>query len=115
MINKEALSIKDIARTANVSHSTVSRALRNSPLVNRETGERILRIATESNFRVSAVGRSLATGRTHSIGVVVTSMADPFVGEVVNGIEKPPTPADIRSFWRLRNRTRTVRLRSYIV
>ena len=36
-----SLSIKDIARSANVSHSTVSRALRNSSLVNRETAEKI--------------------------------------------------------------------------
>src|SRR5687767_12357351 len=88
MPRKETISIKDIARTANVSHSTVSRALRNSPLVNPETAERIRRIAAESNFRPSAVGRSLATGRTYTIGVVVSSVAHPFVAEVLGGIEE---------------------------
>jgi DNA-binding LacI/PurR family transcriptional regulator len=82
------LSIKDIARAANVSHSTVSRALRNSSLVRAETAEKIQRIAREANFRVSAVGRSLATGRTFSIGVVVTTIADPFMADVVAGIEE---------------------------
>jgi len=80
-------SIKDIARIAKVSHSTVSRALRESPLVNAKTAERIRRIAAQSGFRASAVARSLATRRTNTIGVVVTSIADPFVAEVVNGIE----------------------------
>jgi len=82
------VSIKDIARAANVSHSTVSRALRNSSLVRTETAEKIQRIAREANFRVSAVGRSLATGRTFSIGVVVTTVADPFMADVVAGIEE---------------------------
>lgn len=81
------VSIKDIARLARVSHSTVSRALRESPLVNPETAEKIRRIASESGFRASAVARSLATSRTNTIGVVVTSIDDPFVAEVVKGIE----------------------------
>jgi DNA-binding LacI/PurR family transcriptional regulator len=81
-------SIKDIARIAKVSHSTVSRALRESPLVNPKTAERIRRIAAQSGFRASAVARSLATRRTHTIGVVVTTIADPFVAEVVGGIEE---------------------------
>jgi DNA-binding LacI/PurR family transcriptional regulator len=80
-------SIKDIARLANVSHSTVSRALRGSPLVNRETRERIRRIAAESGYTPSAAARSLVTHRTATIGVVVTSIADPFAAEVVLGIE----------------------------
>lgn len=84
--NKPA-SIKDIARIARVSHSTVSRALRESPLVNPETAEKIRRIAAENGFRTSAIARSLATSRTSTIGVVVTSIADPFVAEVVSGIE----------------------------
>ena len=81
------LSIKDIARLADVTHPTVSRALRNSPLVNPRTIERIQRIARESGYRVSAVARGLVTQKTNTIGVVVTTIADPFVSEVVSGIE----------------------------
>ncbi len=80
-------SIKDIARLADVSHSTVSRALRRSHLVNEETAERIRRIAQETGYRPSAVARSLVTSETRTIGVVVTTIADPFVAEVVGGIE----------------------------
>ena len=48
----------------------------------------IARIAEKNGFRTSAVARSLATSRTATIGVVVTSISDPFVAEVVNGIEE---------------------------
>src|SRR5580658_10119787 len=82
------ISIKDVARAANVSHSTVSRALRNSPLVNAETRALIQKIAEAKGYTVSAVGRSLVTRRTNTIGVVVTTIADPFAGEVVSGIEE---------------------------
>ena len=81
------LSIKDIARLANVSHSTVSRALQNSDLVRDETAERIRQIARESGYRASAVARGLVTRKTLTIGVVVTTIADPFVAEVVTGVE----------------------------
>jgi DNA-binding LacI/PurR family transcriptional regulator len=81
-------SIKDIARMAQVSHSTVSRALQHSPLVNTETAEKIRRIAQESGYRASAVARGLVTKRTLTIGLVVTTVADPFASEVVNGIEQ---------------------------
>jgi len=80
-------SIKDIAKTAAVSNSTVSRALRNSPLVNAETGEMIRRIAEREGYRPSAAARSLVTRRTNTVGVVVTNISDPFVAGVVSGIE----------------------------
>ncbi len=82
------LSIKDIARLAQVSHSTVSRALQNSSLVNPETAGKIQRIARESGYRASAVARGLVTKRTLTIGLVVTTVADPFAAEVVSGIEQ---------------------------
>ena len=82
------VSIKDIARMAGVTHSTVSRALRNSPLVNRDTTANIQRIARESGYRTSAAARSLVTRRSDTIGVVVTNIADPFVAGVVGGIEE---------------------------
>ncbi len=83
-----ATGLKDIARAANVSCSTVSRALSGSPLVNPETAARIKRIAEASNYTVSALGRGLVTGKSNTIGVVVTTIADPFVGEVVSGVEE---------------------------
>ena len=83
-----AVSIKDIARVAGVSHSTVSRALRNSPLIPQSTSLRIQRIAEEMGYSASAIGRGLVKGRTEAIGVVVTSISDPFNGEVVAGLEE---------------------------
>jgi DNA-binding LacI/PurR family transcriptional regulator len=82
-----AVSIKDVARRASVSHSTVSRALRNPARLNAGTAERIRKIAREMGYRPNTVGRSLATQRTDTIGVVVTSLADPFVSDVITAVE----------------------------
>ena len=82
------VSIKDIARAAKVSHPTVSRALSDSPLVKGETAQRIREIAASLGYRPSAITRSLATKRTKTIGVVVTSIADPFIADVISGVEE---------------------------
>jgi DNA-binding LacI/PurR family transcriptional regulator len=82
------VSIKDIARAARVSHPTVSRALSNSPLVKGETAKRIRQIAASLGYRPSAIARSLATKKTKTIGVVVTSIADPFIADVISGVEE---------------------------
>src|SRR4051794_21132812 len=82
------VSIKDIARLAGVSHSTVSRALHKSPLIPPATAQRIQQIAQEQGYTASAIARSLVTRRTQAIGVVVTSIADPFNGDLVDGIEE---------------------------
>jgi DNA-binding LacI/PurR family transcriptional regulator len=84
----KSVSIKDIARAAGVSHPTVSRALRDSPLVSRKTAEHIRQIATGMGYYPNAVARGLVTKRTRTIGVVVTTIADPFIGEIVIGIEE---------------------------
>ncbi len=82
------ISIKDVARAAQVSHPTVSRALRHSPLVNLETAERIRQVASRMGYQPNAVARGLVTKKTGTIGVVVTTIADPFIAEVVSGIEE---------------------------
>jgi DNA-binding LacI/PurR family transcriptional regulator len=82
------VSIKDVAREAQVSHPTVSRALRYSPLVSPKTAERIRQTAVQMGYRPNAVARGLVTKKTKTIGVVVTTVADPFIGEVVSGIEE---------------------------
>ncbi len=83
-----AVSIQDIARVAGVSHTTVSRALRNSPLISLEVRENIQRLAGEMGYTPNLVAQSLKSQRTHTLGLVVTTIADPFLGRVVRGIEQ---------------------------
>ena len=82
------VSIKDVARAAGVSHSTVSRALADNPLITHTTRQHIQRVAQKMGYAPDAIARGLVTRRTHAIGVIVTSIADPFVAEVVRGIEE---------------------------
>jgi len=81
------VSIKDVARVAGVSHSTVSRALAHSPLIPEKTRRRIERIAQRLGYTPNAIARGLVTQHTRAIGVIVTSISDPFVAEIVRGIE----------------------------
>jgi LacI family transcriptional regulator len=87
-MSKRKISIEDIARKAGVSHSTVSRALRDNALISPQVREEIKKIAKEMNYVPNAIAQSLQNQRTNTIGVVVTSIADPFFGEVVEGIEQ---------------------------
>ncbi len=81
------VSIKDIAKAAGVSHSTVSRALSDSPLVKAETKARIQRLAQEMGYTPDAIARSLVTRHTRTVGIVVTTITDPFIAEEVQGLE----------------------------
>ena len=81
------ITIKDIARVANVSYSTVSRALADSTRVKPATRARIQRFAREMGYTPSAAALSLVTQRTMTIGVVATTMTDMFQAEVIQAIE----------------------------
>jgi DNA-binding LacI/PurR family transcriptional regulator len=81
------VSIKDIAQAANVTPGTVSRALRDSPRVHPDTKKRIQLLAKKMGYSPDAQARSLVEGRTRTIGVVVTTMTDPFIGGIVQAIE----------------------------
>lgn len=81
------VSIEDIAQRANVSHSTVSRALRGNPRISPGVRTRILTLAHEMGYVPNAIAQSLQQRHSNTIGVVVTDVADPFWGEVVKGIE----------------------------
>lgn len=85
---KLEVSISDIARAAGVSHPTVSRALRDSPLISAEVRERIQRLAQEMGYTPNAIAQSLQMRRSNIIGLVVPSMSDPFFGDVVKGVEE---------------------------
>ena len=82
------VTIKDIARAAGVSHTTVSRALRGSPAISDETTARIRQLAQEMGYTPSAVAQSLLSRHTQTIGVVITTIADPFTVRIVGGVEE---------------------------
>jgi len=94
MSKKPVQTIADIARLANVSKSTVSRALNDSPLIGDDTKERIRVIAREHNFRINAPARRLSLKRSRTIAFVTHayhkdfSVADLFGLEILGGISK---------------------------
>ncbi len=83
-----SVTIKDIARQAGVSHSTISRALHSSPLISDGTSQRIRQIALELGYYPSAAARSLKTNRSQALGVIVSKLDDPFYSESLQGIEE---------------------------
>ncbi|OGO10762.1 MAG: hypothetical protein A2Y53_05890 [Chloroflexi bacterium RBG_16_47_49] len=80
-------TIKDIARHAGVSHTTVSRALHHSPLISTQTTVRIQEIASALGYHPSVAARSLKTNRSQALGVIVSHIADPYFSEILQGID----------------------------
>ncbi len=83
-----AVSIKDIAKIAGVSPSTVSRALNNHPRISEGTKAHIQQLAKEMGYVPSSIARSLAVQRSATIGVAVTDLTDPYYIGLIQGIEK---------------------------
>ena len=72
---------------ASVSHTTVSRALNNKSRIRNETKEKILSIAKELNYQPNFIARSLVMKRTRTLGLVITTISNPFYIELAQGIE----------------------------
>jgi len=81
------ITIKDIADRAGVSVSTVSRVLNEKPDVNEETRTEVLQIIEDVNYRPNNVARSLVLDQTHSLGLIVPDINNPFFTEVARGLE----------------------------
>ncbi len=80
-------TIKDIAKVVGVSHTTVYRALNDKPRISRSTKERIISIARKYNYRPNVLAQSLVLGRTKTLGLVITTIVNPFYPELAKGIE----------------------------
>src|SRR6266542_5144195 len=97
-MNRRSISIDDIAHVAGVSNSTVSRALRDSSLISAEVRAHIQRLAQEMGYTPNGIAQSLQTRRTNTIGLVVTSIADPYFSDVMKGVEEVARPANLSVF-----------------
>lgn len=81
-------TMKDIARIAGVSTSTVSHVINNSRFVSDEIRQRIEKVVAELNYTPSLVARSLKVKETNTIGMLVTTSSNPFFAEVVRHVER---------------------------
>src|SRR5437016_13873286 len=81
------VTIKEVARESGVNISTVSRALNNGYGVNRQTREHVMAVAARLNYRPNRIARGLVTGRSHSLGLIVSDIRNPFFAEVARGAE----------------------------
>ena len=83
-------TIKDIAKIANVSHTTVSRALNDSPFINVETKAKIMAIAKDLNYVPNYNAKSLVLNRSYNIGLFFTTISEVtssrFFFETVSGV-----------------------------
>ena len=80
------LTIRDIAKKANVSMSTVSRVLNNYPHISSATKQKVADVIHEMNYVPSVYARSLSSQNSNIIGVVVPEISNPFFGGVIKGI-----------------------------
>ncbi len=80
-------TLKDIARITGLDVSTVSRSLSGSYGVHPETREKVLAIARELNYRPNRLARGLATGRSHTVGLVISDIRNPYFTELARGAE----------------------------
>ncbi len=69
------ITIKEIAKMAKVSHTTVSRALNDSPFINQETKDRILEIAKRLNYVPNFNAKSLVLQKSHNIGLFFSTIS----------------------------------------
>ena len=81
------VSLKEVAQRAGVSIATASRALADHPRISEPTKARVRQAAEELRYTPSAIARSLVKRETRTLGVVTTTLTDPYAAEVVRAVE----------------------------
>src|ERR1700704_4524180 len=87
MINDKEITIYDLARKLNISIATVSRALKDDPVVSKKTKKKIADLAEEMGYRSNHFARNLRNQRTDTIGVIVPRLNSYFMSTVIAGME----------------------------
>jgi LacI family transcriptional regulator len=86
-LKKEA-TIYDIAKELKLSASTVSRALKDNKVINKETRKKVVRCAEKMGYRSNAFASNLRTRRTHTIGIIVPRLDSSFMSACLAGMEE---------------------------
>jgi LacI family transcriptional regulator len=86
-MSKKSITIKDIANRLNISVATVSRALRNSSEIKKETKLSVLKMAKEMDYHPNLLASSLSSKKSKILGVVVPTINRQFWSNAISGIE----------------------------
>ncbi|ALL06626.1 LacI family transcriptional regulator [Pedobacter sp. PACM 27299] len=86
-----SITLKDIAKALNLSTSTISKALNDSYEIGEETKKKVIAYATAHHYVPNRMAKGLKQGRSRSIGVVVCSLDNNFVAQMLDGIDKIST------------------------
>ncbi|MCB0228824.1 MAG: LacI family DNA-binding transcriptional regulator, partial [Anaerolineae bacterium] len=81
------VTIVDVAREAGVSYATVSRVLNDEPYVKPETRKRVMTALHEMGYVANRQARSLRTGRSEMIGLLVRDLGTGYIGQIISGID----------------------------
>lgn len=84
---KSKITLKELAKLLNVSVSTVSKALHDSPEISPKTAERVKELAKLHNYRPNPVAVNLKKSKTGTIGVVIPNISNNFFARVLSGME----------------------------
>ena len=93
MPKEKEVTIYDIASALNISIATVSRALKNDPVVSKPTKKKIFDLAVKMGYRTNHFARNLRNQTTNTIGVIMHELNSNFMTSVLAGIEKVTTGA----------------------
>lgn len=88
MMRQQCITIKDIARSLGISVATVSRAMRDSYDVSRETREKVLSMASKLNYKPNVNAQGLVSSQTHNIGVILPFITNYYFSTVITGIQE---------------------------
>ena len=80
-------TIREVAKVAGVSYATVSHVLNNTRFVSQETRDRVMAAIADLDYRPNALARSLRSGKTDTIGLILPDSANPFFAEIGRSIE----------------------------
>ncbi|WP_347551432.1 LacI family DNA-binding transcriptional regulator [Pseudalkalibacillus hwajinpoensis] len=86
-MNKK-VTIKEVAKKAEVSIATVSNVVNNTKFVSEKVRQRVLRVIDELDYQANTLAKSLRIQESRLIGVIVSDISNPFFSNVVKGIEE---------------------------
>jgi len=89
-----AVTIRDVAKVAGVSATTVSRVYNHGELVTEETRERVRAVAKRMGYRPNVTAQSLSHGRTRTVGLILPAPHGEFFSEIIRGIDEVTQAAD---------------------